>query len=160
MMTSASDFHAFRLEGLPDPGLDRQFYDGVPARRLVAWCIDLAVVLALSLVLVPVFGILTLGLGFFVAPLVFMAISFVYRVATLSARSATWGMRLMGIELRRGDGRRLDPLFAFLHVGLYTATIALPLLALGSIIAVLITRYQQTLPDLALGTTAINRPED
>jgi uncharacterized RDD family membrane protein YckC len=159
-MTNASDFYAFRLEGLPDPEIDRQFYDGVPARRLAAWCVDFVIVVALSIVLVPVFGILTLGLGFVMAPLVFMAISFVYRVATISARSATWGMRLMGIELRRGDGHRLDPLFAVLHVGLYTACVALPLLALVSMVAVLVTRYQQTLPDILLRTTAINRPED
>ena len=29
------------MSGLPDPELDRQFYAGVPARRLVAWLIDL-----------------------------------------------------------------------------------------------------------------------
>ena len=33
---------AARSAGLPDPERDRQFYDGVPLRRLVAWFIDVA----------------------------------------------------------------------------------------------------------------------
>ena len=33
------------MSGLPDPQRDRQFYEGVPARRLAAWFVDLAIVL-------------------------------------------------------------------------------------------------------------------
>jgi uncharacterized RDD family membrane protein YckC len=159
-MTSTIDSFLGPMPGLPDPGLDRQFYTGVPARRLAAWAVDFVVVVLLSLVLIPVVGILTLGLGFFVAPLLFMAVGFAYRVATVASRSATWGMRLMGIELRRSDGTRFDLGFAALHVALYTGTVMLPVLLLASGVTVLATRYQQTLPDLVLRTTAINRPED
>jgi uncharacterized RDD family membrane protein YckC len=148
------------LHGLPDPERDRQFYEGVPSRRLVAWIVDVLAVIAMSIVVIPVVGLLTLGLAFFVAPLIFMALSFVYRTATLASRSATWGMRLMGIELRRADGTRFDLAYAAAHTALYTACIAMTPLQVGSIVTVLATRYQQTLPDLVLRTTAINSPED
>ena len=36
------------MAGLPDPERDRQFYDGVPARRLVAWFVDVAVILVVG----------------------------------------------------------------------------------------------------------------
>jgi CBS domain containing-hemolysin-like protein len=97
------------LHGLPDPERDRQFYEGVPSRRLVAWIVDVLAVIAMSIVVIPVVGLLTLGLAFFVAPLIFMALSFVYRTATLASRSATWGMRLMGIEFRRSRRHALRP---------------------------------------------------
>ena len=57
--------------GLPDPDADRQFYDGVPSRRLVAWFIDAVIILAMAgRQRLPSSGILTLGLGFFMMPLV------------------------------------------------------------------------------------------
>jgi uncharacterized RDD family membrane protein YckC len=148
------------LAGLPDPDRDRQFYQGVPSRRLAAWFVDLFVIVAICLIVIPVFGILTLGFGFFVIPFVFAAVGFVYRVATITGGSATWGMRLMGIELRRGDGSRFDLLTAFLHTAIYTICIGVLVLQVVSMGLILITRYQQGLHDLILGTTAINSPAD
>ncbi len=158
-MTNEGNLFA-AMPGLPDPELDRQFYAGVPSRRFLAWCVDFAVVVAFSIVVVPLFGLLTLGFGFAIAPLVFMALSFLYRVTTISGRSATWGMRLVGIELRRGDGTRFDSSTAFLHTVLYTICVAFTPLQVGSIIAVLASRYGQTLPDFVLRTTAINTPAE
>ena len=104
--------HADRLSGpmagLPDPEHDRQFYDGVPARRLVAWFIDLAIVLAVGVPVAVVFGVMTLGFGFALFPIVVGGIGFLYRTATIAGGSATWGMRVTGIEFRRGDGSRFD----------------------------------------------------
>ena len=47
------------MAGLPDPDLDRQFYEGVPARRLAAWFVDLAIILAVGVPLALVFGLAT-----------------------------------------------------------------------------------------------------
>jgi uncharacterized RDD family membrane protein YckC len=158
----ANTFDAFlpTLRGLPDPERDRRFYDGVPSRRFAAWVFDLVIVVALSVVVIPVFGILTLGLGFLAAPLVFAVLSFAYRTATLSSGSATWGMRLVGIELRDAGGRRFDFGMAIAHVGLYTLSLFLTVPLLLSAVTVLSTRYQQTLHDIVLRTTAINTPEE
>jgi uncharacterized RDD family membrane protein YckC len=148
------------MPGLPDPDLDRQFYEGVPARRLFAWFVDLFIVLAIGVPIAVVFGLMTLGFGFLLFPLVVAAVGFVYRTATIAGGSATWGMRFAGIEFRRSDGSRFDLLFAFLHTAIYAVCLGVVVLQLVSCIAILGTRYGQSLPDIILGTTAINRPAD
>ncbi len=157
-MTDTIDTYLPRLPGLPDPALDRTFYEGVPAKRLVAWGVDFLIVGAASLIVIPVLGVLTLGLGFFVAPAIYATLSFLYRVTTLSGRSATWGMRLMGIELRDADGERFGFGMALAHVGLYTLSLifTIPLLVSGA--TVLATRYGQTLHDIVLRAAAIRTP--
>ena len=156
--------HADRMSGpmagLPDPDHDRQFYEGVPARRLVAWFIDLAIVLAIGVPVAVVFGVMTLGFGFVLFPIVVGGIGFLYRTATIAGGSATWGMRVTGIEFRRGDGSRFDLVTAFLHTGIYAVGLSVIVLHLISCVAILATRYRQSLPDIILGTTAINRPAD
>lgn len=148
------------MAGLPDPDRDPQFYRGVPARRLVAWFVDFAVTLAIGVPIAVFFGLATFGFGFALFPLVLAAVGFLYRTATVAGGSATWGMRFTGIELRRGDGTRFDLLTAVLHVGIYTVCFGVILLQLVSCIAMVGTRYGQGIPDIILGTTAINRPVD
>jgi uncharacterized RDD family membrane protein YckC len=164
MESRGETMHADRLSGpmagLPDPEHDRQFYEGVPARRLVAWFIDLAIVLAVGVPVAVVFGLMTLGFGFALFPIVVGGIGFLYRTATIAGGSATWGMRVTGIEFRRGDGSRFDLATAFLHTAIYAVALSVIVLQLISCIAILATRYRQSLPDIILGTTAINRPAD
>lgn len=148
------------MDGLPDPERDRQFYDGVPSRRLVAWFVDLAIILIIGVPLATIFGLFTLGFGFALFPFIVASVGFVYRTATIASGSATWGMRFTGIELRRGDGTRFDLLTALLHTGIYTVAIGVILLQFVSCAAMIGTRYGQGLPDIILGTTAINRPAD
>jgi uncharacterized RDD family membrane protein YckC len=158
-MANPSDF-TFGMAGLPHPEIDQQFYQGVPARRLAAWFIDATVVFAIGLVATLVVGVFTLGVGFALTPLIWLGASFVYRTATLANRSATWGMRAMGIELRRGDGTRFDGLTAAFHAGLHLFFISSVVLQIVSIAMVLTTRYRQNLPDMILRTAAINCPAE
>jgi uncharacterized RDD family membrane protein YckC len=148
------------MSGLPDPERDRQFYDGVLSRRLVAWFVDVFLILLVGVPLAIVFGLLTLGFGFALFPFIVGAVGFLYRTATLAGASATWGMRFTGIELRRGDGARFDLPTAALHTAIYAVCIWMFVLQIASCVAMLATRYGQGLPDLILGTTAINRPAD
>ncbi len=156
---TATDYSRI-LPGLPDPDTDPQFYDRVPSRRLAAWCIDFVIVLLLTLPVTLVFGILTLGFGFVAFPLLLASIGYIYRVVTLSGRSATLGQRIMGIEFRRHDGTRFDLVTALLHSAVYTASIAMLPVQLASCIAILATRYGQGIGDILLRTTAINSPAD
>ena len=55
----------------PDPMTDPQFYSGVAPRRGFAWIVDTIAILIASMVLVPLFGVVTLGLGFLFAACVF-----------------------------------------------------------------------------------------
>lgn len=148
------------MAGLPDPEANRQFYDGVPGRRLAAWFIDLIVILTIGVPIALVFGLATLGLGFALFPLIVAGVGFFYRTGTISGGSATWGMRAMGIELRRHDGTRFDFVTALLHTALYTGSFAVIVLQLVSCVSMAATRYGQGLPDIILRTTAINRPVD
>jgi uncharacterized RDD family membrane protein YckC len=148
------------MDGLPDPDHDRQFYAGVPGRRFVAWLIDGAVALAVGVPVAVIFGILTLGFGFALFPMILGAVWFLYRTATVANASATWGMRFTGIEFRRGDGTRFDLLTAALHSGIAVVCLGTFVLQLISCVTIVGTRYRQGLPDIILGTTAINRPVD
>lgn len=145
----------------PDPVLDSQFYDGVPARRLVAFCIDVVVVFVIwcaVLLLGLVLTVVTLGLGAPLAALAASVTDFLYRWILLAEGSATLGMRLTGIEVRDSVGRRLDPMMAFLHVGgFYVTLFFLPLLVIGWVLMAA-TPHRRLLHDMALGTVAINRP--
>ena len=153
-MTHWTDMTNRDNSGLPDPDQTPEFYDGVLSKRALAWVVDMAVITALTLVA----GIVTLTVGFFLWPLFFLAIGALYRVTTLARGSATWGMRLMGIELRSHGGDRFDAPQAILHVSGYYASMIFVLPALVSIGAMLLTDRRQGLTDLILGSAAINRP--
>lgn len=155
-----ADLYTGPMGGLPDPELDRAFYEWLPFKRLVAWCLDLVVVLAIGLPVALAFGVFTLGFGFVLFPVVLATIAFLYRTATLAGGSATWGMRLLGIEFRRGDGSRFDGLTALLHTAIQTIAFGFFFLQMLSCVAVVASRYRQSLPDIILGTTAINQPAD
>ncbi len=140
--------------GLPDPDLDRQFYESVPSRRLLAWVIDSVITFILTLLL----ALVSFGLGFFIFPMMWLVIGFFYRVASIATASATPGMRLVGIEFRDREGNPLSPGLALAHTAIFTFASGMMILQLISIGLILGTRYQQSLQDMILGTTAINRP--
>lgn len=159
-MTSLFDAYIGDMSGLPDPDRDQRFYAGVPSRRLAAWVVDVIVTLGIGVPLALVFGLMTLGVGLALFPLILLGVGFFYRVATIASGSATWGMRLMGVELRRQDGTRFDLTAAFLHTALYTVCIGVMILQVASVVGMLGTRYGQGLPDLVLRSAMINRPAD
>lgn len=140
---------------LPDPETQPEFYAGVPTKRALAWIVDILVITLFTLLA----GIVTLTMAWFAWPLTFIAIGLVYRIGTIAQGSATWGMRLLGLEFRAHDGRRLDPIQSALHVGGYYAAMTFVLPQIASVIAVLATPRRQGLCDLILGTTALNRPD-
>ncbi|WP_375690251.1 RDD family protein [Pseudooceanicola sp. LIPI14-2-Ac024] len=138
---------------LPDPDTQPEFYSGVPLKRLLAWIVDTALILALCLLVLP----FTAFTGLFFFPLLMMVTGFLYRWATLSGGSATWGMRLLSIEIRRADGDRLDGGTAFLHTMGYTISIAFFVVQLVSMVLMATTYRGQGVSDYLLGTVALNR---
>ncbi len=137
----------------PDPHVHPEFYDGTPTKRLVAWGIDV-VLIALGTVAVIM---LTALVGLFFVPLIYFALSFAYRVITLSRASATWGMRLVALELRDRDDRPFDMATAFLHTLGYSLSVAMPLAQLVSIVMMCSSERRQGLTDMLLGTVALNK---
>jgi uncharacterized RDD family membrane protein YckC len=138
---------------LPDPHTQSDFYDDIPTKRFGAWLVDAAMILILCLIALP----FTAFLGLFFFPLLWLILGFLYRWTTISSGSATWGMRLMAIELRDVRGQRLDAGTAFMHTMLYTIAMGTYVLQALSVALILISARRQSLADHILGTVAINR---
>ncbi|MBY6137987.1 RDD family protein [Leisingera daeponensis] len=141
------------MTALPDPDYQAEFYASVPAKRLIAWIIDSILIFALSAGAV----VLTAFTGLLIWPLLYLAVGFAYRTVTIANGSATWGMRFAGIELRDGEGRRMDSGMAALHTAGYTLSLALPVLQVISVILMLTSSRGQGLTDHFLGTVMLNR---
>ena len=142
--------------GLPDPDLQPEFYADVPVKRLVAWVFDMVLIVAATFLL----ALLSLGIFFFIFPFVAMVVGLIYRWFTIARHSATPGMRLVAIELRSGNGQRLESSTAFFHSLAYTIAATTVVLQLASIVLMLTGSRAQGLHDHLLGTAMINRASD
>ena len=140
--------------GLPDPEMDSQFYEKVPSRRLVAWVFDGIITFGITFLI----GVFTVGLGFFVFPFIWLVVGLIYRTFTIASKSSTWGMRVVGIEFRDKDGQKLSTKLALMHTLIFTIGTGFFFVQILSIVLILTSRYGQSVQDMILGTTAINRP--
>ncbi len=138
---------------LPDPDTRADVYAGVPLKRGLAWLIDMVLIIVLSLFALP----FTAFLGVFFFPFMMLVLGFFYRWFTIAGGSATWGMRMMGVELRDNDGQRLSSGTAFWHTLGYSVSVAVFPLQLISVAMMLGTARKQGLSDQLLGTAAVNR---
>lgn len=148
----------FAADGLPDPVREAEFYAGVPGRRLAAFLIDLLATLVLGWVAAVIFGVMTFGLGFFIAFAVVWVAAFAYRWFALARWSATPGMILAGIEMRARSGRRFDSADAFLHTALFSFVCLTGLLLVANAAAMAFGPYGRGLHDFVLGSAAIKTP--
>lgn len=96
---------------IPYPHSHPEFYESVTTKRFFAWLIDSIIVLGILIITSPS----TFFVSLFLFPFFYAAIDFVYRTATLTMGSATFGMRLMAVELRHESGRRLDFVTSLFH---------------------------------------------
>jgi uncharacterized RDD family membrane protein YckC len=133
---------------------DVRAYEGVLTRRVFAFLLDYLIVALLTIpfaILIAIFGILTLGLGWMLFGILVPAVALVYVWNTLGGRNqATVGMRMMGIRLERLDGSRVDGMLAVVHSVLFWGlnVVLTPLILL----ATLFTDRKRTVHDLLLGT--------
>ena len=137
----------------PDPDTQPEFYDGVPTKRLLGWVLDMIVIIGMCLLILP----FTAFTGIFFFPFLMLVVGFIYRVITLTTGSATWGMRLMGMELRDLRDRPFDFATAFFHTLGYSLSWAMAPLQLISIVLMCVSARKQGLSDMVLGSVAVNR---
>lgn len=136
---------------------DMRLYEGVRSRRVFAFIIDyvtIALLLVPFAILVFLFGIITLGLGWMLFSILGPAVALCYVWFTLGGPAqATVGMQLMGIRLERLDGLRVDGLLAVVHTVLFWAgnVVLTPLILL----APLFLERKRTVHDLLLGTVVV-----
>ena len=138
---------------LPAAQTHPEFYAGVAPKRFFAWVLDMLIIMIIGAISTPLTGFTAvLFFPYFVA-----VVGFMYRVITLSTGSATWGMRMMSIELRQADGSKLEFISALLHtVGLYIS-FALPIVQFISILMMASQPTGKGVSDLILGTVMINK---
>ena len=133
---------------------DIRIYEGVLTRRMMAFVIDYLLVGLMMIpfaILVFVFGIVTLGLGWALFSVLFPAVALTYVWNTMGGpNQATVGMRMMDIRLERLDGQQIDGLLAIVHTVLFWAgnVLLTPLILL----ATLFLERKRTVHDLLLGT--------
>lgn len=136
---------------------DWRLYQGVRTRRMVAFLIDYAIVGLLLIpfaILVAIFGLITLGIGWALFSILFPAVALAYIWNTVGGpRQATVGMRIMDIRLERLDGKPIDGLLAVVHSVLFWAAnvVLTPLILL----ATLFLDRKRTVHDLLLGTVVV-----
>lgn len=146
--------------GAFDPVAHPERYDGVRSRRMFAFLIDASVILFLMLLasfVIAVLGVFTFGLGWLLFPAVWPVVAIIYELLTKGGpRSATPGMRFMGVELRTGTGERLNYPLALLHsLGFW---FSVTLLTPAILLVALFTARKQLLHDLALDIVAVRTP--
>jgi uncharacterized RDD family membrane protein YckC len=136
---------------------DIALYDGVRTKRVLAFFIDYAIVLALCVpvaILIFFIGIFTLGLGFFLYPILFLLVAIPYIGMSMGGpNQATPGMRMMGIRVARLDGRPVDFMLAVVHGVLFWALNAV--LTPFILLATLVLDRKQTVHDWLLGTVVV-----
>ncbi|WP_054304450.1 RDD family protein [Gemmobacter sp. LW-1] len=139
---------------LPDPERHAEFYEGVTMKRGLAWVVDVILTAIITAMIVP----FTAFTALFFLPLLYLCVSFAYRVLTLASASATPGMRLMNITFLTRNGEKFDFAHAFLHTLGYTLSIGTLLVQVLSVFLMATSSRGQGLSDHVLGTVAINRP--
>ena len=127
----------------------------VRTRRMVAVCLDLAIVSVLVAVLWIVSIVLTFGLALFFLPPLYPIVAFFYNGLTVSGRRmATPGMRAMDLEMRMHDtGARVPFVNAAVHAVLFYVSWFFPPIFLVS----LVDSEKRCLHDIIAGVVMVRR---
>src|SRR5499427_7069417 len=144
-----------------DPVLNPELFEGVLARRMIAFVIDLVIIsvpIIMACIFIFLFGVITFGLGW---ALYFLLVpgsviwALVYYGATMgSPASATIGMRTVDIEVRTWYGAPCYFVLGAVHaIAFWVTTSALTPLVL---LVGLLNERRRLLHDFLLGTVVIN----
>jgi uncharacterized RDD family membrane protein YckC len=150
--------HAF------DPLLNPELFEGVLPRRVIAFIIDVVVIVTpvvLAAIFIFLFGIVTLGVGWLLYWLLSPATviwAIVYYGLTFGGpQSATIGMRIVDIEMRTWYGAPSYFVLGAVHAILYWVSVS----ALTPLILLVcfFNHRRRLLHDIVLGTVVINNAE-
>jgi uncharacterized RDD family membrane protein YckC len=146
-----------------DPVANPELFEGVLARRCIAFVIDviiIAIPVLLAALFIVIFGVVTLGLGWLLFWLFWPATviwAIVYYGLTFgSAASATIGMRVMELEMRTWYGAPAYFVLGAVHAIVYWLTVSYltPLILLVAFF----NERRRCLHDMLVGTIVINSP--
>lgn len=147
-----------------DPVRNPELFEGVLARRVVAFIIDFIVIsipVVLAAMFIFAFGIVTLGLGFalyWLLPPGAVVWALLYFGATLGGpRSATIGMRVMYLEMRTWYGAPAYFVLGAVHAIVFWISISA--LTPFILLVAFFNERRRLLHDIVLGTVIINNSE-
>jgi uncharacterized RDD family membrane protein YckC len=146
-----------------DPVANPELFEGVLARRCLAFLIDVTIVatpVVFAALFIFIFGIITLGLGLTLLPLLYpgtviWAICY-YGLTLGSEASATIGMRVMDLEMRTWYGAPAYFVLGAAHAIVYW--VAVSFLTPFILLIALFNDRRRLLHDMLVGTIVINNP--
>jgi uncharacterized RDD family membrane protein YckC len=146
-----------------DPAANPELFQGVLARRLIAFVIDVVIIVvpvAFAAVFIFFLGLVTFLLGWALFWLLYPGAiiwALVYCGTTLGGpASATIGMRIMDLEMRTWYGAPAYFVLGAVHAIVFWITVSI-LTPLVLVIGLLNER-QRLLHDILIGTVVINNP--
>lgn len=147
-----------------DPIRNPELFEGVLARRVVAFVIDFVLIsipVVLAAMFIFAFGVVTLGLGFalyWLLPPGTVVWALIYFGATLGGpRSATIGMRVMNLEMRTWYGAPAYFVLGAVHAIVFWVSISA--LTPFILLVAFFNDRRRLLHDIVLGTVVINNSE-
>jgi uncharacterized RDD family membrane protein YckC len=144
-----------------DPFAHPEYFEGVLARRLIAFVIDIVIItvpVVVTCMFILMFGFVTFGLGWGLFLLVYPGAviwALLYYGATMGGpASATIGMRAVDLQIRTWYGAPCYFLLGIVHAVVFwvlTSTLTPVVLLVG-----LLNERRRLLHDLLLGTVIVN----
>lgn len=144
--------------GAPDPLANPALYDGMMIKRVLAYLVDVAIILVLLGIVWLVFAAFTVMSFGLLSPLLWPSLPLIplaYHTFFIGGeRSATLGMQAFNIEVRAWNGRRPSYLQALLVTVVFYLSVGLT----GWLILIvsLFNDRRRTLHDLLCGTVVVN----
>ena len=144
-----------------DPATEPELFEGVLARRVVAFLIDLMIItvpLIFLAIFIFMFGLVTLGLGWFLfflmSPIAVIWALVYYGMTFGSPASATIGMRVVDLEMRTWYGTPCYFVLGSVHAVMFWLTVSF--LTPFILLVALFNDRKRLLHDMLVGTIAIN----
>jgi len=144
-----------------DPWLQPDLFRGMLTKRFFAFLIDLVILsipIILAVLFITLFGVVTLGLGWFlfwlVSPFSVVWALLYYGMSLGGPHGATVGMRMMDIEMRTWSGGRPYFILGAVHAVLYWVSVSF--LTPFVLLVGLFNGRRRMLHDIVLGTVFVN----
>jgi uncharacterized RDD family membrane protein YckC len=141
----------------PDPLADPDLYDGIIARRVIGYFLDVLILLLLGGALWIALWILAIASLGLLSPLFAIAavLPILYHTFFIGSGGATPGMRAMDVEVRTWTGNQPGYAEAFIQTVVFYATV--PPTSLLILLVALFNDRHRTLHDFLSGTVVVRR---
>jgi uncharacterized RDD family membrane protein YckC len=146
-----------------DPAVNPELFEGVLARRLIAFVIDVIIIgipVMFAGIFIFMFGLVTLGFGWalywLLSPATVIWALAYYGLTFGSPASATIGMRIMELEMRTWYGAPAYFVLGAVHAVVYWITVSI--LTPFILLVGFFNERRRLLHDILVGTVVINNP--